>query len=80
MGKKDKITMLGNIGLKEDEIIVDGKLMKKSEYKLYTARRWTDIPKFITTGYTEFTEEEKKQNEKNFHEFLVKNGYIKDDK
>ena len=32
--------------------------------KPFSAKRWTDIPRFVVVGHSEFTEEEKKENSK----------------
>ena len=31
--------------------------------KPFSSKRWTDIPRFVVVGHSEFTEEEKKENE-----------------
>lgn len=46
--------------------------MKKEGYKPYTAKRWTEIPKPVVVGHSEFTEEEKKQNNDDATEMLQK--------
>ena len=33
--------------------------------KPFSSKRWTDIPRFVVVGHSEFTEEEKKENERN---------------
>lgn len=53
-------------------------LMVKEENKeLFTADRWTEIPVFEVIGHTEFTEEEKKENDKRMNDILKKAGVIK---
>lgn len=47
--------------------------------KLYTARRWTDIPQATVIGHKEFTEEEKKENDKKAEEIFRAYGLIKPD-
>lgn len=46
------------------------------EYKPYTARRWTDIPQPVVIGHREFTEEEKKENDKKTEKILKEYGII----
>ena len=45
-----------------------------SDKKLYTDKRWNDIPKGKTVGHIEFTEEEKEKNRKESLEILKKMG------
>ena len=49
-----------------------------SEKKLYSDRRWTDIPKPMATGRTHtITEEERKKAEIGFEAFLKRRGVLK---
>lgn len=52
---------------------------KDEEYKPYSARRWTDIPQPIVTGHIEFTEEEKKENDRKTEMILKEYGVIGED-
>ena len=45
-----------------------------SDKKLYTDKRWNDIPKGKTVGHIEFTEEEKEKNRKESLGILKKMG------
>lgn len=45
-----------------------------SEKKLFSDKRWHDIPKGKTVGHIEFTEEEKEKNRKESLEILKKMG------
>ena len=49
-----------------------------NDNKPFSSRRWKDIPiPFPTGDTTEFTEEEKKQNDKDFEKILKEYGKIK---
>jgi hypothetical protein len=45
-----------------------------SEKKLFSDKRWHDIPNGKTVGHIEFTEEEKEKNRKESLEILKKMG------
>jgi len=47
---------------------------KMSEKKLFSDKRWHDIPNGKTVGHIEFTEEEKEKNRKESLEILKKMG------
>ena len=51
--------------------------MSEKDSKPYTSKRWTDIPVPETIGYTEFTEEEQKENDKKMEEMMKHYGVIK---
>ena len=46
--------------------------------KPFSSKRWTDIPKFVVVGHSEFTEEEKKEEFKGGGDrfFLGNPGYL----
>ena len=44
--------------------------------KPFSAKRWTDIPRFVVVGHSEFTEEEKKENEKKKEEIMRSYGAL----
>lgn len=46
--------------------------------KPYSAKRWTDIPQPRVVGKTEFTEEEKKQNDEKLERILKEYGILKE--
>ena len=50
--------------------------MNKEE-KPFSAKRWTDIPKPIVVGHSEFTEAEEKENERKTEEILRAYGVLK---
>lgn len=43
--------------------------MYEKDYKPFTAKRWTDIPKFEIVGEMEYSEEEQKKMQKSFKSF-----------
>ena len=47
-----------------------------SEDKLFSAKRWTDIPKPIVIGHFESTSAEKKENEKKLEEIMRAYGVL----
>lgn len=51
--------------------------MDKENYRPYTAKRWTEIPKPQLIGHTEFTEEQKRKNDKNAEDMLRQYGILK---
>lgn len=53
--------------------------MNEKDYKPFTAKKWTDIPKFEEVGEIEYSEEERKKAAEEFQKFLIKNGYIKEE-
>lgn len=48
-----------------------------SENKPFSAKRWTDIPKPIVVGHSEFAEAEKKENEQKLEEIMRAYGVLK---
>ncbi len=48
-----------------------------SEDKLFSAKRWTDIPKPIVVGHSESTSAEKKENEQKLEEIMRAYGVLK---
>ena len=52
---------------------------KRENKELFTADRWTEPPVFQVIGHTEFSEEEKKENDKRMNDILKKYGVIKED-
>ena len=50
--------------------------MNKEE-KPFSAKRWTDIPKPIVVGHSEFTEAEEKENERKLEEIMRAYGVLK---
>lgn len=44
--------------------------------KPFSAKRWTDIPKFVVVGHSESTEEEKKENERKMEEIMRSYGAL----
>lgn len=47
----------------------------KKENTLYSSLRWNDKQLPVVTGHIEFSEEEKKENRKEFLDYLRKKGY-----
>ena len=50
---------------------------KRENKELFTADSWTEPPVFQVIGHTEFSEEEKKENDKRMNDILKKYGVIK---
>lgn len=51
-----------------------------NDNKPFSSRRWKDIPiPFPTGDTTEFTEEEKKQNDKDFEKILKEYGVLNEE-
>lgn len=50
--------------------------MNRKESKPYSSRRWTDIPVPRVIGYTEFTDEEKRENDKKMEDMMRKYGVL----
>lgn len=50
--------------------------MENGEKKLYSSKRWTDIPVPRTVGHIEFSEEEKAQNDRRMEKILRSYGVI----
>lgn len=52
--------------------------MSEKNSKPYTSKRWTDIPVSETIGYTEFTEEEKKANDRKMEDIMREYGILQE--
>ncbi len=44
--------------------------------KPFSAKRWTDIPKYIVVGYSESTAEENEKNERKMEEIMRSYGAL----
>ena len=51
--------------------------MDRKESKPYTSKRWTDIPIPRVIGHTEFTDEEKRENDKKMEDMMRKYGVLR---
>lgn len=51
--------------------------MDGKESKPYSSRRWTDIPVPRVIGHTEFTDEEKRENDKKMEDMMKKYGVLR---
>lgn len=52
--------------------------MSDKDNKPYTSKRWTDIPVPNVIGQVEFTEEEKKENDKKMEEVMKAYGLLQE--
>lgn len=50
--------------------------MGNTEKKPYLSKRWTDIPVPVAVGHTEFSEEEKNENDRRMEEIMKSYGVI----
>lgn len=51
--------------------------MDREKNKPYSSRRWTDIPVPRVIGHTEFTDEQKNENDKKMEDMMRKYGVLR---